>query len=122
MTDGNLDIKEEVHDQPGGALAEVVCPDLSEVKTPANPIATNASLLWHVRWTGPLHVVLPIGLWWLMQNAPTTAATTFFGVHAGFPVLLLMTVRWWRSRLSELLVLLFINHLISFIVILCLPW
>lgn len=122
MTNGNRDIEDEIRPQPDVAQTEAAQPHSPEEAVPANPFLTRASLLWHVRWTGPLHVVLPIGLWWLMQNDPSTAATAFFGVHAGFPVLLFMTVRWWRGRLGELLVLLFINHLISFIVILCLPW
>jgi hypothetical protein len=80
------------------------------------------TLLWHARWTVPLHIVLPIGLSWLIRNDPSTAASAFWGVHAGFPLVLLVTAPWWWSRKDELLALLLFNHIVSFVVLAFVPW
>jgi len=79
------------------------------------------SLLRWAWWTVPLHVVLGLGFWWMLQHEPDRLASVFVGVHVGFPLLLLLTVRWWRDRWGELLALLLINHAVSFAVLLCLP-
>ena len=80
------------------------------------------TLLWHARWTVPLHIALPIGLSWLIRNDPSTAASAFWGVHAGFPLVLLVTAPWWWSRKDELLALLLINHIVSFVVLAFVPF
>lgn len=86
------------------------------------PACHSRTLLWHARWTLPLHVVLPIGLWWLVQHDPGSATVLFVGIHAGFPILLIATVRWWWSRRGELIALLIINHLVSFVVLAVVAW
>lgn len=80
------------------------------------------TLLWHARWTVPLHIVLPIGLSWLIRNDPSMAVSAFWGVHASFPLVLLVTAPWWWSRKDELLALLLTNHLVSFVVLAFVPF
>ncbi len=75
-----------------------------------------------MRWTVPLHVVLPIGLWWLMQINTMLAAQVFLGVHIGFLIVLLVTIAWWWAHSGDLIALLFINHMVSFAVAVFLPW
>lgn len=82
----------------------------------------SSGLLWHLRWTVPVHALLPIGLCWLLRYAPETAASAFWGVHLGFPVILLATVRWWWNQPGDLIALLFINHMVTFAVLVFLPW
>jgi hypothetical protein len=70
----------------------------------------------------PIHLLLGFGFWWMVQNASDRLMEVAVGVHVAFPILLLLTVRWWWSRWGELLVLLLINHLATFSVLVCLPW
>ncbi|REJ85591.1 MAG: hypothetical protein DWQ34_28705 [Planctomycetota bacterium] len=80
------------------------------------------TLLWHARWTLPLHVVLPIWLWWLMQHDPGQATAIVLGIHIGFPAVMLVTIRWWWRRVGELVALLILNHLVSFAVLAVFVW
>ncbi len=103
--------------ESGDRAESVVEPEV----TPREP-DVSPSLLWHARWTVPMHLVLPVGLWWLIRNDPIVAAGAFAGVHLGVPVLLLITVRWWWDRVADLVLLLLINHLATFTVLAFLPW
>ena len=82
----------------------------------------SRTLLWHLRWTVPLHIVLPIGLAWLIRHDPGQAVEAFWAVHAGFPVVLLVTARWWWSRKDELLAVLLVNHVVSFATLMFFAW
>ena len=104
------------------ASREFPMSEMSDPSIPPQAQIAQPSLLWHARWTVPLHVILPIGLSWLMRHDFDAAVTTFAGIHVGFPLLLLMTVRWWWSRTGELLLLLFINHIVSFVVLCFIQW
>lgn len=84
--------------------------------------AHRASLLRLAWWTVPLHLLMGLGVWWLIRNEPDRLASLLVGGHIAFPVLLLVTVRWWWDRWGELLALLLINHAVTFGVLLCLPW
>jgi len=57
-----------------------------------------------------------------MQFDIDMAATALLGIHAGFPFLLLVTIRWWWDRASELVALLVLNHCVSFVVAAFIPW
>lgn len=85
-------------------------------------LRTRPSLLNLLWWSVPLHVLLAFGFWWMMQHQPARLGTLVIGVHLGFPLLLVVTVRWWWDRWGELLGVLLINHLATFLVLLCLPW
>ena len=80
-----------------------------------------SGLLWHARWTVPLHILLPMGLVWLIRNDPGLAAKAFIAVHAGFPLVLLGTIGWWWRQKGDLIALLVINHFFSFAVYFLLP-
>lgn len=94
----------------------------AELSVAAEPHTARPSLLRHAYWTVPLHIVLPIALWWLMRYDREMAMSVFVGIHAAFPLFLLVTIRWWWSRMGELLWLLFINHLVTFVVLGFIPW
>ena len=104
------------------ASHELPLSEMSHPSIPPEEQTARPSLLWHARWTVPLHVVLPIGLWWLMRHDFGSAVTAFVGIHVGFLLVLLTTVRWWWSRTGELVLLLFINHLVTFVVLGFIPW
>ncbi len=106
---------------PSGESSDSVESAVGPAMAPRRPEAAS-SLLWHACWTVPLHLVLPVGLWWLIRNNPIAAAWAFAGVHLGVPVLLLITVRWWWDRVADLVLLLLINHLTTFSVLAFLPW
>ncbi len=110
--------------ESGDPPESIVGPEATPNEPGAAPSAPGAapSLLWHARWTVPLHLVLPVGLWWLIRNDPIVAASVFAGVNVGVPVLLLITVRWWWGRVVDLVLLLLINHLATFSVLAFLPW
>jgi hypothetical protein len=99
------------------ASRESAISDMNHPPTPSGPLITKPSLLWHLRWTVPLHVALPIGLWWLLHHNFLSAVTTFVVIHVGFLLFLVTTVRWWWPRINELLLLLFINHVVTFVVL-----
>lgn len=82
----------------------------------------NSGLMWHLRWTIPVHVLLPLGLWWLMNIDPRLAAQAFVGMHALFLLALLATMRWWWAHSGDLIAVLFVNHIVSFAVTAFLPW
>ena len=67
-------------------------------------------------------MLLPVGLWWLMQTDSRLAAHVFVGIHLVFPVFLLATIRWWWGQSGDLIGLLFVNHFVSFAVAAFLPW
>ncbi len=80
------------------------------------------NLYWHVRWTVPLHILLPIGLWWIMQVDGWLAAQVFIAIHVVALVLFIGTIKWWWALSGDLVGLLFINHFVTFAVCLFLPW
>jgi hypothetical protein len=63
-----------------------------------------------------LHAALPLVLWGLFVLSPDAAGMAWLAVHLGFPVLLLATVRWWRPFWEDLLLLVFANHIVTFVV------
>lgn len=72
--------------------------------------------------TVPLHAGLGALVWWLMLHDTDGLIRLLIGIHIGFPVLLLATIKWWWRSWGELLVLLFLNHTATFVVLICLPW
>jgi len=97
-------------------------PDASTPPVPAEIEQKTWNLYWHLRWTVPLHIALPIGLWWIMQFDGWLAAQAFFAIHIVGLVLFLVTIKWWWSQSGDLIGLLFINHFATFTVGVFLPW
>lgn len=64
-----------------------------------------------------VHALLPLGLTALAQVSMDAMLALFLGIHFGFPILLLLGIRWWWARRAELAVLLVLNHLVTFAVI-----
>ena len=73
------------------------------------------SLLRHARWTVPVHLALPIVGWGLAAIDAELAAWGFAGIHVLFLVFFIATLRLWWSRVEQLLVLVAINHVASFL-------
>ena len=111
---------------PGSASRPVSNQGVEDNELPTANRAANGeslpSLFWHARWTVPMHVLLPILLWWLLQTSPAAAAYMFWGIHLVFLVLLLISCRWWWNRADDLLGLLLLNHFVTFVVVAVLPW
>jgi|GEM_PF-3112004 len=104
-------------------------PDNSRQKSPAAAVVTSTdakshsgNLYWHLRWTIPLHIALPIGLWWMMQLDGWLAAQAFITLHVVGLMFFVGTIKWWWRQSGDLIGLLFINHFVTFAVCLFLPW
>ena len=65
--------------------------------------------------TIPLHIILPWALYALALIDPAIPAWVFLGIHAGFPVLALVTYPLWRGQGVDLIILLMLNHLATFL-------
>lgn len=83
---------------------------------------TEHALLKLGWFTVPAHVGLGVWAWWLMLHDPDRLIELLAATHLLVPVVGLVTLRWWWSRWGELLVLLFINHAATFLVLMFLPW
>lgn len=82
----------------------------------------SSGLLWHLRWTVPVHLLLPVGLWWLMQSDPHLAAQVFLGIHlVCLPALVAVFWKWWAHS-ADLIAILFVNHVVSLTICVFLPW
>ncbi|HHO49532.1 MAG TPA: hypothetical protein ENK18_01375 [Deltaproteobacteria bacterium] len=70
-------------------------------------------LLWLARYTVPLHLLLPLGLWGIGRHDPAWAGGLLLAIHLAFPLLLIVTRPRWRGQEVSLLLLLLANHLAS---------
>lgn len=64
-----------------------------------------------------IHAVLPGLLAGVAIASTDLVGFLLLLIHLGFPVLLLVTVRRWWARRYDLLILLLLNHLVTFAVI-----
>lgn len=67
------------------------------------------------RYTIPFHLLLPWLLWGLSFIGPQVPFALFVAFHVLFPVVLVVTFRWWKNEIVELLMLVVINHLATFV-------
>lgn len=72
-------------------------------------------LLPLARYSVPVHLLLPLILWAVARADASWAGYLFLGLHIVFPLVLALTLRWWREHVWELAVLLVINHVASFL-------
>ncbi|MCB9677744.1 MAG: hypothetical protein H6737_21740 [Alphaproteobacteria bacterium] len=61
-----------------------------------------------------VHAALPPGLWLLFRFAPDALGPVLTAIHVGFPAVLLATWRRWWDLRSQLGLLLFANHTVTF--------
>ena len=62
----------------------------------------------------PVHALLPWVLWGLAWIDPSISFAIFIALHALFPILLLLSYRWWRGQGTDLALLVTFNHLATF--------
>lgn len=81
-----------------------------ETATPdsARPSALKLEVV--ARYTIPIHLVLPWALWGLAVLHPAAPVWFFLSVHVLFPVVLVVTYRYWRGQGAELALLVGVNH------------
>ncbi len=67
------------------------------------------------RYTIPVHALIPvlIGVSW--EGREELVGSIVLSVHVAFPVLLIATFQFWRSQIIELVALVAVNHLVTFI-------
>lgn len=65
------------------------------------------------RYTLPVHLLLPAGLWVVAQLDITWAGVVLLALHLLFPLLLAVTWRWWWGQGPSVLILVILNHLAS---------
>ena len=87
-------------------------PILARVTAPATEEAGLARL---ARYTIPFHLLLPWLLWALSLISDQLPFAVFVAFHALFPVVLVITFRWWKNEILELVMLLVVNHLATFV-------
>lgn len=78
---------------------------------PARPL----DLAWLVRLAVPLHVALPVLGWLAAGVSPTLTLWTWVGIHLLFPVLLVLTWRRWWDQMDQVVMLLVLDHVVSFV-------
>ncbi|MCA9698124.1 MAG: hypothetical protein KC431_11415 [Myxococcales bacterium] len=100
-------------------------PAVSEL---AQPEAQAPSLYWLLRWTVPIHALLPLLIAATLMLgddglAEAAISWTWMAIHLLFPVALVLSYPWWRGRGDEVAAILVINHAVTFAVgIACLQW
>ena len=62
----------------------------------------------------PVHALLPWLLWGLASIDTSISFAIFVALHAIFPLLLLLSYRWWRGQGVDLALLVLFNHLVTF--------
>lgn len=62
----------------------------------------------------PVHALLPWALWGLAWIDPSISFAVFIALHALFPILLLLSYRWWRGQGTDVALLVLFNHLATF--------
>ncbi len=88
--------------------------DLASEPAPEDPPGLSWSLWKLAPFTIPFHVLLPIVLWQVSDGTLAVPATVWLSIHLGFPLVLLMTYRWWQGQIDSLIGLLIVNHLATF--------
>ena len=74
----------------------------------------NAVVRAFVRWL-PLHATIPVMLGWLHEQAGSDAVyLALAAIHAGFPVIYMVSRALGRYSTGELLLLLALNHAVMF--------
>lgn len=79
------------------------------------PATQEAGLARLARYTIPFHLLLPWVLWALSFISGQAPFALFVAFHALFPVVLVITFRWWKNEIIELVMLVAINHLATFV-------
>lgn len=59
----------------------------------------------------PVHALLPAAA--LLPVPTTWLAGAFLTLHLGFPVVLVVTWRWWRGQALEVAVVVLLDHLVT---------
>lgn len=67
------------------------------------------------RVTIPLHFALPWILWGLAWVGPSAPVMLFMALHVLFPVLAVVTYRYWKGQGFDLLLLIVVNHVVTLI-------
>ena len=66
-------------------------------------------------YTVVLHALIPVAIALTWKGHEELIPSIIVGVHVVFPVVLVVTFRYWRSQILELIGLVIANHLITFI-------
>lgn len=83
---------------------------------PAAPVVTPRLDLERVaRISIPLHFALPWILWAMSWLGPGAPVMLFVAFHVLFPVVAVVTYRYWRGQGIDLLMLVVVNHAVTFI-------
>jgi hypothetical protein len=94
--------------------------DLASEPVSEGPPGLSWSLWKLAPFTIPFHVLLPIVLWQVSDGTLAVPSVVWLSIHYGFPLVLLLTKRWWRNQIGNLIGLLVVNHLTTFATILLL--
>ena len=67
------------------------------------------------RYSIPIHALLPWILWGLSRLGTEVPVALFMAFHLVFPEVAVASYRYWRGQGIELLVLLAVNHAVTFV-------
>lgn len=70
--------------------------------------------LW--RYTVPVHAAIPLAIAALGQGHDVLHMVLFMAIHLGFPVVLALTYPFWEGQGAEVVGLIVLNHVVTFMV------